>query len=619
MSGSRDEWEFWNNIANDKACFDRIPQKHFVFVNENDARFGGYIDDVYKFDPMFFGISFVEAKFMDPQQRKFLELTYKALQKAYYHFEHDDKKIGVYVGVEQNNYRDQFAKGDLNPDIVTGNSMNEVATRVSYTFGFTGPSLSLNTACSSSLVALSLAIQDLKNGHTSHAVVGGVNLNLSDVPFISMRKMNALSKTDSIKPFDEAADGMLLGEAVVSIILKRKNDALKDGNYVYGVVRDIAVNNNGRAQGVTVPTVQGQSEVITEVIGRNPDYLDKIVYIEAHGTGTPLGDPVELASIDKALHSLESDCYIGSYKGNFGHPLAASGLVGVVKALKIFENNMIPKSGNFTKLSHNVNIERKNLEIAERNVSITEGKSYCIGVNAFGFGGTNAHAMLENYHNKPARHIPFPHLINLSHYSQSGLAKCMAILSDVVTVANYSGIIRAVNCSSKQFMYRLSFVARDFQELRQILSKSEMLSLHPAKARTKKLRVCITIGSAIQGSVEHKRILEYFNCLREDMPIEELLTSVCDCVIVAGEEDFDYLADFPTDMTLEDFLVHISRLYLLGGDINMSVVYRNQEFVHSLERSIAFFAKNEYVAMDHIENQIKNRSFFRELNPVSML
>lgn len=365
-AGAKNVEEFWDILQKGKCCIDAIPSDHFVSFDKNKNYRGGFIEDVYEFDPLFFGISPVEAKCVDPQQRRFLEHTYKALMQAGYINTLAPKDIGVYVGTEQNNYSEQFSnerlykriqgiiekKEDLgkiqevlytsimSSDAVTGNSLNQIATRISYTFGFTGPSLILNTACSSSLVALSYACTDLRSNNISAAVVGGVNLNLSDIPYEGLGKLHALSPNGECLPFDDKATGMMLGEAVVSIVVKRMEDAIKDGNYIYGLIKDVAVNNNGYAQGVTVPTVNGQQAVIEEINERYTKECRNVKYIETHGTGTPLGDPIEVSSIVNAYRDiLEDTCYLGSYKGNFGHPLAASGLVSIVKIMKIFEKN----------------------------------------------------------------------------------------------------------------------------------------------------------------------------------------------------------------------------------------------------------------------------------------
>ena len=489
--------ELWDVVKNKKVVLSEINKSHFSTSVSSEKWVGGEIKDAYNFDPMFFGVSPSEARYMDPQQRTFLKVTYEAMQDGNI-ISDSDSKVGVYVGAEQNNYAEQFNNGryikaiedclksgdsvekiarilsaaSMKSDAVPGNSLNELAARVSYTFGLKGPSMVLNTACSSSLVALSVACGDLRNGKVKAAVVGGVNMNLSDTPYMSMTELGALSKTNSCRPFDEKADGMMLGEAVVSIVLKRKKDAVENGDYIYGLIKDVTTNNNGSTQGITVPTVNGEKEVMSELIEQNPEVPGKIKYIDAHGTATPLGDPVEISSIQKAYGDYVDDTvYIGSSKGNFGHPLAASGLLSLVKCLAILEHDEIPPVAGLVNRSKYVELE-KNFELAVENKKINE-KDYCVGVNAFGFGGTNAHVVIGKYINDTRENVDFPVLLTFSAYSENGLKN--NALSIKETILNHKqelgGVIRKINQNSKQFAYKVALVAESAEDLISKLEK----------------------------------------------------------------------------------------------------------------------------------------------------
>lgn len=528
--------DLWDVVKNKKVVLKEISPSHFVTASTDKEYIGGEIKEVYEFDPMFFGISPAEAKCIDPQQRMLLKVAYEALQDASL-ISDVNKKIGVYVGSEQNTYSEQFNNGrylkileqcmnraedvekikdvlaavTMKPDAVSGNSMNELAARVSYTFGLRGPSMVVNTACSSSLVALSIACGDIKNGNVHAAVVGGVNLNLSDAPYVSMNELGALSPTNKCRPFDEKADGMMLGEAVVCIALKRYKEAKACGDYIYGIIDDVTTNNNGKTQGITVPTVMGEKEVMDDLISKNPEVAQKIRYIDAHGTATPLGDPVEITAIQKAYQDYTSQLvYIGSSKGNFGHPLAASGIFSLVKGLAIFEHDEIPPVAGMDNVSKYVELTDK-FKIADKSIKISD-ENYCVGINAFGFGGTNAHVVIENYRNKLKTELDFPQLICFSAYSETMVRDFARFIREQVQDerTDIGGIIRKLNQNTRQFAYKAAFVANSIDDL---CSKLDLIA--EGKSDKEIYRGCVRKkGSSIKVCVE-KNDSEYLKQLAD--------------------------------------------------------------------------------------------------------
>lgn len=571
--------DLWNVIRNKKVVLSEISPSHFVTASTDKKYVGGEIKEVYEFDPMFFGISPMEAKCIDPQQRMFLKVAYEAMQDASL-IEDDNKKIGVYVGSEQNTYSEQFNNGrylnmleqcmkcpediekikdllaavNMKPDAVAGNSMNELAARVSYTFGLRGPSMVINTACSSSLVALSIACGDIKNGNVHAAVVGGVNLNLSDVPYVSMSELGALSPSQTCRPFDEKADGMMLGEAVVCIVLKRYKDAKDNGDYIYGIIGDVTTNNNGTTQGITVPTVTGEKEVMDDLIVRNPDIASKIRYIEAHGTATPLGDPIEISSIQKAYQNhISQIVYIGSSKGNFGHPLAASGIFSLVKGLTILAHDEIPPVAGLDNPSKYIELTDK-FKIAEQSVKIIDDK-YCIGINAFGFGGTNAHVVLEKVKNIEKTNLEFPQLICFSAYSESMLQNFAEQIKEQVEKksANIGGIIRKVNQNTKQFAYKVSFIAMSIDDL------CDKLGMIAAGERTSGI---------------------YYGCVRK----------TSSCIMVDGTNNDS------------SYLEKLADLYVIGNRLDFQKLYAG---FHTSEH-LVFYSEKEY--------KMKPKNFFEKID-----
>lgn len=625
VSGCENKIEFWNKLTHGETTVSKIPSSHFANSNITEEYKGGYIEDIYEFDPLFFGISPKEAKCVDPQQRKFLQLTYQALQEAGYVNQNAEKKIGVYVGAEQSTYGEQFmlarlmekvekrlegnsdiqdimkvmGASKMSSDAVIGNSLNEIATRISYTFGFTGPSLVLNTACSSSLVALSMAVKDLKLGNIQGAVVGGVNFNLTEVPFLSMKQLNAISGSGNCRPFDESADGMMLGEAVVSIVIKRLGDAKRDGNYVFGVVKDIEVNNNGYSQGLTVPTVQGQQEVIEKVAARNSDVYEKLRYIETHGTGTPLGDPIEVSSILNVYRNkLKATCYLGSYKGNFGHPLASSGLVSIVKGLKILETHTIPQIAGFKEQNpHMESLKQAGFKLADRMISIDPREDFYVGIDAFGFGGTNVHVLLGGYKNENGEKKEFPQVVLLSHYSMAMLKQYAGHIRKVITEENCFEILRIVNCESKNFAYKAAFVAESYEELENKLARVQngVLDEDIIMARQK------TKGTMVTMEIE---------CANSS-GIVQLLKNICQGKLTEGGSDA--MVKKEDVVSMHSLLACVARLYCEGNELDLRCFYQNLRV--PLEQSIVQFDNKEYRAVIRSEDFElgKNQNTFNEI------
>jgi acyl transferase domain-containing protein/acyl carrier protein len=365
----------------------------------SDARpRGGFLDRVDKFDAGFFGISPREAASMDPQQRFVLEVAWEALEDAAVPISKlRGTSAGVFVGVSVSDY----ARGRaLDPSYVaTGNSLNVVAGRVSYALGLHGPSLAVDTACSSSLVALHLACEGLRAGDCDIALAGGVNLILSLEGFTALTKARMLAADGRCKTFDEAADGYARGEGCGMLVLKRLSDAERDRDRVLAIVRATAVNQNGAGAGLTVPSSTAQQRLYRQAIDRAGLRPADIGYIEAHGTGTSLGDPIEL----QALHAVygegrdsRSPVLVGSVKTNIGHLESAAGIAGAIKAVLALEHGAIPPHLHFKQPSSRIPWSELNVAIPTTLTPWGRGEApRRAAISSFGFSGTNAHAILE--------------------------------------------------------------------------------------------------------------------------------------------------------------------------------------------------------------------------------
>ncbi|MEU9212897.1 beta-ketoacyl synthase N-terminal-like domain-containing protein [Streptomyces sp. NPDC048415] len=363
---------------------------------------GGYLDDVRSFDAAFFRISPREARSLDPQHRLFLEVAYEALEDAGATRDRlRGSATGVFVGMNSSDHAQHIGSHLQDVDLYygTGNSFAGASGRLSYFLGLTGPSMAVDTACSSSLTAVHLAMRSLREGESDLAVAGGVNVILSPVIPVAVSAGGALSPSGHCRTFDEAADGYLRGEGSGAVVLKRLSTALADGDRIYAVLPGSAVNQDGASSGLTVPNGTAQRALIEQALAQAGLNGRDVGYAEAHGTGTPLGDPIELRALAQALRPEGPDgapLLVGSAKPNIGHLEASAGMAGLIKAvLSVHHGRIAPHIGVTTAPTSQVAWERLGLAIAEGAEQWPEdGRRRIAGVSSFGFTGTNAHVLV---------------------------------------------------------------------------------------------------------------------------------------------------------------------------------------------------------------------------------
>lgn len=365
----------------------------------------GLIENIKCFDANFFGISPREAKLMEPQQRLFLACSYNALEHANYTPESLRGSLtGVFAGVGPNEYYAQleksgFSNEELSVYSITGNVANLIPGRVAYAFDFKGPSISVDTACSSSMVAIHYACQSLKNREVDYALAGGVNVLLMPESNVTLCKAKALSPNGECKTFDEHADGYARAEGCGVIFLKRLSDALRDKDTILAVIKASAVNNDGRSAGLTVPNGLSQEEVMMKALNQTDLSSSDISYIEAHGTGTPLGDPIEVHAINNVYgkgRGQNNPLYLGAVKTNIGHLESAAGVASIIKTVISLQKKKIYQLLHFKKLNPHIHLGETRLALQKMDWN-THTKPKCAGVNAFGFSGTNAHVILQEF------------------------------------------------------------------------------------------------------------------------------------------------------------------------------------------------------------------------------
>ncbi len=401
--------DFWRLLAEGRDAIGEMPPGRWDADSSGSAedsvpayRQGGFLPRVDLFDPLFFGISPREAVAIDPQQRLLLEVSWEALERAGLAVRDlAGKPVGVFVGITNTEYGTLLNRGgrDFGIHAVTGTPLNAAAGRLAYTFGFIGPAIAVDTACSSSLTALHQACASLRSGECDLAMAGGVNVILNPESTLHLARAGMLSAEGRCKTFDAAADGFVRGEGCGVVVLKRLSDALRDGDPLLAVVRGSAVNQDGASSGMTVPHGPSQQRVIAAALRQAGCAPAEVDYLEAHGTGTALGDPIEVQAAAAVLgdgREAERPLLLGSVKTNLGHLESAAGMASLIKVLLAFEHGTIPAHLHFHTPNPHVPWRKLPVEVATRaRPWPAQGRPPLAGISSFGASGTNAHVIVE--------------------------------------------------------------------------------------------------------------------------------------------------------------------------------------------------------------------------------
>jgi acyl transferase domain-containing protein/acyl carrier protein len=399
---------------------------------------GGFIENIKGFDAGLFGISPAEAITMDPQIRISMELAFRAFEDAGYSDRHlKGSATGVYMGVCFNDYRDlcyEMGGAGINSHTITGNTNCCVSGRIAYNFGLQGPCLTIDTACSSSLVAVHYGIKDLLTGEINMALAGGVNIIIRPQNHMAFTTLNALSPDGICYSFDARASGYVRSEGAGMILMKRLEDAITDRDHIIGIIRSSNVNNDGRSRSFTAPSQDAQSRLIQKTLEQAGITAHEVDYIEAHGPGTNVGDPIELTAISTVFDQVGRSIplYVGSIKSNIGHTESASGIAGLLKALAVVHHRIIYPNIHFENPNPRYPWDKSVIKIPTESV-VLEG-TVRAGVNSFGISGTNVHLLLETFEgdspDKMQSLFQLPILLPVSASSQSLLRRRMLQLRD---------------------------------------------------------------------------------------------------------------------------------------------------------------------------------------------
>ncbi|MEV4112090.1 SDR family NAD(P)-dependent oxidoreductase [Nonomuraea sp. NPDC049695] len=408
--------EYWRNLAAGVESISRLSEEELlaagveprVFRHPHYVNAAALIDDMEGFDARFFGYTPREAEIRDPQGRWFLETCHAAVEDSGYDVSAIGGLVGVFGGMANNHYGQRNVAGNAavksavgDMSIEVGNSPDYLATTVSYRLGFRGPSINVQTACSTALVAVHLAGQALRTGECDYALAGAVEVELPYRVGYTWVEGGIYSRTGHIRPFSEDACGTFFGSGVGVVALKRLGDALGDGDHVYAVIRGSAVNNDGGDRvGFTAPGVEGQAQLIVEALAVAEVHPGSIGFVEAHATGTLVGDPIEVAGLTRAYRAAGDtrvgSCPIGSVKANVGHLGPAAGMAGLIKVVQALRHRAIPPTINFSGPNPRLDLDSSPFHVVTELTPWPDGGTpRRAGVSAFGIGGTNAHLIVE--------------------------------------------------------------------------------------------------------------------------------------------------------------------------------------------------------------------------------
>ncbi|BDA68747.1 beta-ketoacyl synthase [Calothrix sp. PCC 7716] len=484
--GAKSLEKFWQNLQDGVESISEFTDAEVIsdgidYAIANAANYvkvSAILEDIDLFDAAFFGFNPKEAEVTDPQHRLFLECAWEALENAGYDSTRYTSRIGVYAGASLNNYysvdlnRDRLGSAQCYQTVI-GNDKDFLTTRVSYKLNLTGPSITIQTACSTSLVATTLACQSLLNYQCDMALAGGVSIHVPQKTGYLYEQGGTLSSDGRCRAFDAKAQGTTIGNGVGVVVLKRLSDALADGDCIYAVIKGSAINNDGSGKvGYTAPSVNGQAEVIVEAMMLAGVEAETINYIEAHGTGTALGDPIEIAALSQAFRKSTNKkgfCAIGSVKTNIGHLDAAAGIAGLIKTVLALKREQIPPSLNFEQPNPQIDFANSPFYV---NTKLTEWRTNSVprraGVSSLGIGGTNAHVILEEVPVlEPSSSSRLWQLLVLSAKTESALETSTENLANYLQLhpdVNLADVAHTLQVGRGEFNYRRVLLCQDSKD-----------------------------------------------------------------------------------------------------------------------------------------------------------
>ena len=485
--------EFWDNLVAGSDCIVEIPKERWDYhesyeknskkIGKVNSKWGGFVNHFDEFDAEFFKYSPIEAALIDPQERLFMESTWNAMEHAgYTRTSLKNEKVGVFVGVSWGHYQAKSANYDGN-ELMAVSSFSSIANRVSYFYDLTGPSMAIDTMCSSSGTAIHLACESLWRGETSLAFAGGVNLTIDETKYKVLSTKNYLSSDGKCRSFGEGGDGYVPGEGVGCILLKPLSQAVKDGNHIEAVILSTGVNHGGKSTGYSVPNPKAQAELIEDTIRRSDVSPEEISYIETHGTGTPLGDPIEIVGLSRGLHieeHPEKQYMIGSVKSNIGHLESAAAVAALLKVVLQMKHNQIVPSIHSKVLNKQIDFDHLPFTVCQDNMKwepetlhTPYDLTLCSGVSSFGAGGSNAFLLVGAMKQQPdQRHFNRKeNVVILSAMNQAALESNIKRLYDHIATMNpldeakFTDLCYTLQIGREAMPVRMAFIVSSMRDL----------------------------------------------------------------------------------------------------------------------------------------------------------
>ncbi|WP_234386658.1 SDR family NAD(P)-dependent oxidoreductase [Streptomyces sp. ERV7] len=486
---------FWRNLRSGRDCIREVPRSRWDHREHPGGKWGGFLDGVDRFDPLFFHISPREAEYLDPQERLFLQCVHHTLEDAGYTGANlaPAGKVGVFVGVMYEEYQLHGAQAQARGQhVALSGSPSSIANRVSYFYDFHGPSMAVDTMCSSSLTAIHLACEAIRSGQCESAVAGGVNVSVHPNKYLMLSQGRFTASDGRCRSFGEGGDGYVPGEGVGAVLLKPLDRAIADGDHIHAVIKGTALNHGGRTHGFSVPSPAAQGEVIAAALAEAEVSPAALSYLEAHGTGTALGDPIEIAGLVKAFRTagggaLPQSLAIGSVKSNIGHCESAAGIAAVTKVLLQLKHRELVPSLHSAVPNPHIDFERtpfrvqQHLEPWHRPALTVGGEERELprvaGVSSFGAGGSNAHVILAEYEPEPAhREVPadgtWPVAVVLSAMSEQQLvqqARQLRARAEELDDTDLAAVAWTLQTGRVALDERLAFTATSIESLKQHL------------------------------------------------------------------------------------------------------------------------------------------------------
>jgi len=574
--GANNPEEFWQLLQSGKDAVSDVSN------GRGDMK-GGYVPHLKEFDPSFFRIAPREAASIDPQQRLLLEVSWEALENAAIPAESvRGTPTGVFVGIAAVDYWHHLLsrnETEIDAYLTTGNTHSLASGRISHFFNFTGSSISLDTACSSSLVAVHLAIKSLRDRECNMALAGGVNRLISSKVSLNFTRAKMLSADGRCKTFDESANGFVRSEGCGIVVLKRLSDAIADKDRIRAVLLGSATNQDGRTSSITTPSSLSQQAVIEQALANSRIEADRVSYIETHGTGTSLGDAIELEALSQVFKN-NRELVLGAVKTNIGHLESASGIASLIKTVLVLENQLIPRNLHLQQPNQQVDWDSLPFKLPQQVIP-WKSEQRTAGVSSFGFSGTNAHLIVREAEakEKEVEKTKDLYLFTLSARSNKALKQIAdKYVSYLNSHSNLSiaDVCLTVNLGRSHFNYRLAIAVTSIGDLQtkleKYLAQEAIANLWQGKANTnqslnlaidfalEKQELTELIKSTVSNSLSTKDIADVYWRLDNSLKSENSIAKIISL------ENSDRLGDW------QILIQGLAQLYILGGTINWQIL-----------------------------------------------